>query len=60
MEDSVKPHSYINHWIELRMWLTQLRIHGKKLTPNSVLNRMDEIELDAYRKKEKEDGIQRG
>lgn len=60
MAESEKPISYICHWRDLRMWLIQIRYHtNSPITAEAVLKRMDEIELDAYRKKDKEDGVQR-
>lgn len=45
-----KPRSYIGHWVHLRMWLTQVRLYtDDKLSPEDVLNKMKEIELEALR-----------
>lgn len=54
MSPEKKKPNYIDHWIHLGMWLLQVRLHtDDKLSPQEVLDKMEEIELGFFREKPK-------
>ena len=48
----MKPPSFIDKWRKLKIWLYKIQLFDdSSITPKLILQKMDEIELDAYKKK---------
>ena len=48
---SMKPPSFINKWRKLKIWLYKIQLFDdSSITPKLILQKMDEIELDDYKK----------